>query len=394
MRLWFTVPAPPRWILEPDLLLVSGIHLWPSATRTYCQKSNSTALQIPPSRTDSLCTDSLWIDKRTSVRCSGYQGSWNLSEWEAHWRERATSSYLCSQMQDRFPAPGFLESMFLLQKSQIFQQFSKFFIWLQGKQNIANMILWSVDDCQVNIKLKFKKKHDPVKMLANVVNVDQLTCEIPVFSCQLLQILHGLKIEICWFYRTKSINKRKTHKQTWWVHAGQAKETDICWIKVLILTSKDQTDDSSSQQNSQKTDGEFEWRDRRPSFVHSFLRICWTNQEFQQAKYLSINADFISWFVGLRCFWTSCNYKDQPNGNNATVQQFPDCINVEKIPREFTLWCMNLNKYHSSLTQQCFSCLFSNFNFSFNQLFFLSHCLRKLQTSNAYNYTHGKPVQT
>lgn len=59
------------------------------------------------------------------------------------------------------------------------------------------MILWSLDDCQVNIKLTLKKKHDPVKMLANVVNVDQLTCEISVFSCQLLQILHGLKIEIC-----------------------------------------------------------------------------------------------------------------------------------------------------------------------------------------------------
>lgn len=208
-------------------------------------------------------------------------------------------------------------------------------------------------------------------MFANVVNVDQLTCEISVFSCQLLQILNGLKIEICWFYRTKSINKRKTHKQTWWVHAGQAEETDICWIKVWILTGEDQTDDSSSQQNSQKTDDDFEWSELWPSFVHGFLRICWTNQEFQQAKYLSINTDFLSWFVGWRCFWTSFNYKDQPNGNNATVQQFPDYINVEKVPREFTLWCMNLNKYHSSLAQQCFSCLFSNFNFSFNPLFFL-----------------------
>lgn len=88
----------------------------------------------------------------------------------------------------------------------------RIFHLIKRKQNITNIIFGSVDDCQVHIKLKILKKHDPVKMLANVVNVDQLTCEISVFSCQLLQILHGLKIEICWFYRRKSINKRKTHK--------------------------------------------------------------------------------------------------------------------------------------------------------------------------------------
>lgn len=33
---------------------------------------------------------------------------------------------------------------------------------------------------------------------------------------------------------------------------------NVCGIKVLPLTGKDQTDDCSSQENNEKTDGEFE----------------------------------------------------------------------------------------------------------------------------------------
>lgn len=113
--LWFTLPAHLCWILEPDPLPVVGIALWPSPTHKRRWKSNSIYLQNPPSQPGSLDTDLLWTERgQVSGRAATKEASVGISL-------NSQTSYLCSQMQDRFSAPCWVK--FLLHNSQIFHPF-------------------------------------------------------------------------------------------------------------------------------------------------------------------------------------------------------------------------------------------------------------------------------
>lgn len=76
---------------------------------------------------------------------------------------------------------------------------------------VKNIVM--VHDYQIILnKLRWSKKHQLVRILANTTIIDKHTCEICVFSWQLVQALHGLKI---WkrYFRGKTVLIRANLKR-------------------------------------------------------------------------------------------------------------------------------------------------------------------------------------
>lgn len=127
------------------------------------------------------------------------------------------ASYLCSQMRDKFLAPWwvkFLESMFLLQKSQIFHYFfykkeTKPHIWYS--QRMIVRFTWST------LKWK-KKKHDPL-----------ISYHGQCWSAYLWDFCFQLSAgaDAPWFENMNMLILENKVLTKTWVHAEEAEQKDI-----------------------------------------------------------------------------------------------------------------------------------------------------------------------
>lgn len=134
-------------------------------------------------------------------------------------KEKLKTSYSCLQKQDKFSASRWVklfESMFLRQKSFIISLFSKIFHLLK-RRLVRHKYIVMVHDYQIILNKLRWLKNQLVRILANTTIIDKHTCEICIFSWQLVQTLHGLKI---WkrYFRRKTVLIRATLK---W--------NEICW---------------------------------------------------------------------------------------------------------------------------------------------------------------------